>query len=59
MSAMAAQEVGTWCNVPLNAPQGFGQVLGEKGKHEAVASESRGKPPLPSGEKRNDKDVVQ
>jgi hypothetical protein len=40
MYAMAAQEVGTSRTVPLNALQRLEKVLGEKEKHEAVASEA-------------------
>lgn len=58
MDAMTAQVLGTSRSVPLDALQGFRKVLGEKERHEAVASEAS-KPPLPSGEKRNDKDPGQ
>jgi hypothetical protein len=42
MYAMAAQVLRTSRSVPLDALQGFGKVvLGEKEKHQAVASEAR------------------
>jgi hypothetical protein len=40
MYAMAAQVLGTSRSVPLDALQSFRKVLGEKEKHEAVASEA-------------------
>lgn len=40
MYAMAGARVGTSRRVPLNRLQGVRKVLGEKEKHEAVASEA-------------------
>lgn len=56
MCTMTAQKLGTSREVPLDALQGFRTVLGEKEKHEVVASEASVRSQV---EKRNDKGAGQ
>lgn len=55
MYAMTAQEVRTSRSVPLNTLQGFRNVLGEKEKHEVIASKASLRSQVER--KRNDKGV--
>lgn len=55
MYAMAVQEVRTSRSVPLSTLQSFRNVLGEKEKHEAIASEASLRSQVER--KRNDKGV--